>query len=167
MWNLPDAHAGTPDPASNISQIDPLPATSQRIPASPIPSRLIFANQTPVSPIPYHTAPHRQLSGLIAYRFPSLRHPSPLALSFFNLPASSYFFIFSSPAASSPSITSSLSLSFLQSGIDWCWSIQSVRLYTTNADWHLKVGRSLGGIVVVTFSLSYHILLLAGISIGI
>ena len=111
MWNLPDAHAGTPDQANSMPRTDPLPATSQRIPASPIPSRLIFANQTPVSPIPYHTAPHRQLSGLIAYRFPSLRHPS-LSLSLPLILLHLLLILFSSSSASSsPSITSSLSLS--------------------------------------------------------
>lgn len=113
MWNLPDAHAGTPDPANQSPNLDPPPATSQRIPASPIPSRLIFANHTPVLPIPYHTTPHRQLSGLIAYRFPSLRHPS-LSFCLSSLPLillHLLLILFSYSASSSPSITSSLSLS--------------------------------------------------------
>ena len=121
MWNLPDAHAGTPDPASNISQIDPLPATSQRIPASPIPSRLIFANQTPVSPIPYHTAPHRQLSGLIAYRFPSLRHPSLslcLSLIFLHLLTSSSSLLLLLPLHQSHLLFLSLSSSLGLIGVD-------------------------------------------------
>lgn len=121
MWNLPDAHAGTPDQANSLPRKDPLPATSQRIPASPIPSRLRLANHTPISPIPYHTAPHRQLSGLIAYRFPSLRHPSLslcLSLIFLHLLTSSSSLLLLLPLHQSHLLFLSLSSSLGLIGVD-------------------------------------------------